>query len=202
MPTVWLWNEAQREDEEDRAKGLDPHRKRPHKTHSNTAYLGSNAGPERTGPAQQFQYRAVGEPAVDGQPMTGFDLQIQQVFVQWRYDPATGTYLRAQDGHPHMLTDNQQVFTENVVLIWLDYEPSHTDGRSPDGITTGTDPVTVFTGGQMITGTWSRADRLQPFALADDAGAPIRLTPGRTFIELPNSGRGSFPGNDSFTPIA
>ena len=32
---------------------LDPKRSRPHKTHANTALLRSNAGPERTGPAQQ-----------------------------------------------------------------------------------------------------------------------------------------------------
>jgi hypothetical protein len=60
----------------------------------------------------------------------------------------------------------------------------------------------VFTGGRMITGTWTRADRLNPFTLTDDAGAPILLTPGRTFFELANSGKGSFPGNDTFTAIA
>ena len=180
---------------------LDPKKKRPHKTHANTAFLRSNAGPDRTGPTQQYQYRAAGEAAAAGEPMTGFDLQIQQVFVQWRYDPTTGTYLRLQDGGPHILADNQQVSTENVVVAWLDYEPSHTDGRSPDGRTTGTDPVNVFTGGRMITGTWTRADRLAPFTLTDAAGAPILLTPGRTFFELPNSGKGSFPGSDAFTPI-
>ena len=64
---------------------LDPNRARPHKTHANTALIRANAGPDRTGPAQQFHYRGVGEPATAGEPMTGFDLQIQQVFVQWRY---------------------------------------------------------------------------------------------------------------------
>ncbi len=112
---------------------LDPKRSRPHKTHANTALLRSNAGPDRTGPTQQYHYRAVGEAATAGEPMTGFDLQIQQVFVQWRYDPDTATYLRSQEGKPHMLTDGNQVTTENVVVAWLDYNPSHTDGRSPDG---------------------------------------------------------------------
>jgi Protein of unknown function (DUF3048) N-terminal domain/Protein of unknown function (DUF3048) C-terminal domain len=181
---------------------LNPNRKRPHKTHANTAFLRSNAGPERTGPAQQFKYRGVGEPAVAGEPMTGFDLQIQTNFVQWRWDAAFGTYLRWQATEPHLLMDGNQVTTDNVVVAWLDYYPSHTDGRSPDGQTTGTDPLTVFTGGRMITGTWTRADRLNPFTLADDAGAPILLTPGRTFFELANSGKGSFPGNDTFTAIA
>jgi hypothetical protein len=180
---------------------LDPKRKRPHKTHADTAQLRSNAGPDRTGPSQQFHYRAVGEAAVAGEPMAGFDLQIQQVFVQWRYDPASGTYLRMQSDKPHMLTDGTQVSTENVIIAWLDYEPSRTDKRSPDGQTTGTELAMVFTGGRMITGTWTRADRLDPFAFIDDSGAPIQLTPGRTFIELANSGKGSFPGNDEFTAV-
>lgn len=180
---------------------LDSKRKRPHKTHADTAKLRSNAGPDRSGPPQQFHYRAVGAAATAGDAMNGFDLQIQQVFVQWRYDTASGTYLRSQEKRPHTLTDGKQVSTENVVVCELDYEPSHTDGRSPDGITTGTDPAIVFTGGRMITGTWSRTDRLSPFAFNDVSGAPILLTPGRTFIELSNSGKGSFLGNDEFTPV-
>lgn len=180
---------------------LDPKRSRPHKTHANTEKLRSNAGPERTGPAQQFHYRAVGEAATAGEPMTGFDLQIQLISVQWRYDPATGKYLRNQEGGRHMLTDGTQVSTENVVVAWLDYYPSNTDGRSPDGDSTGSGQVAVFTGGRMVMGTWSRVDRLDPFAFTDANGAPILLTPGRTFIELPNSGKGSFAGNDSFTPV-
>ncbi len=181
---------------------LDPNRGRPHKTHANTALLRANAGPDRTGPAQQFHYRAVGEAATAGDPMTGFDLQIQQVFVQWRYDAGTGRYVRSQDGRPHLLTDGKQVSTDNVAIFYLDYEPSHTDNRSPDGDTTGSNPAIVFTGGRMVLGTWTRNDRLEPFAITDASSAPILLTPGRTFIELPNSGKGSFRGNDKFTAVA
>jgi hypothetical protein len=180
---------------------LDSHRKRPHKTHANTAQLRTNAGPDRTAPVQQYGYRAVNEPATAGEPMTGFDLQIQQVFAQWRYDPTTGRYLRMQEGRPHVMADGQQVSTENVVIAWLDYYPSHTDGRSPDGATTGTEAVDVFTGGRRISGTWTRADRLDPFHLLDTSGAPILLTPGRTFFELPNSGKGAFAGSDTFTAV-
>ena len=64
---------------------LDPHKGRPHKTHLNTAFLRSNAGPDRTGPAQQYHYRAVGEAATAGQPMSGFDLFMQSVYMQWRH---------------------------------------------------------------------------------------------------------------------
>ena len=181
---------------------LDPHRSRPHKTHANTALLRSNAGPDRSGPAQQYHYRAVGEDATVGDLMSGFDLQIQQVFVQWRYDLGTNGYLRSQSKRPHLLANGSQVTTDNVVVLSLDYAPSHTDGRSPDGNTIGTNPAVVFTGGRMVLGTWTRNDRLEPFALNDASGAPILLKPGRTFIELANSGMGSFAGSDRFVPVA
>jgi hypothetical protein len=181
---------------------LDRKRSRPHKTHADTAQLRSDAGPDRTAPSPQYHYRAAGQAAAVGDPMSGFDLQIQQVFVQWRYDPATGTYLRSQAGKPHLLTDGAQVSTENVVVVWLDYDASQTDRRSPDGITIGTNPTAVFTGGRIVLGTWTRATRLDPFAFADPSAKPILLTPGRTFIELPNSGKGGLPGEDTFTPVA
>ncbi len=179
---------------------LDPKRGRPHKTHANTELLRTN-GTDRTGPPQQYHYRAVGEAATAGEAMTGFDMKMQTVSLAWRYDPTTGTYQRDQEGGAHRLTDGKQVSTENVIVAWLDYERSSTDARSPDGTTTGTNPAVVFTGGRMINGTWTRNDRLDAFAFADETGAPILLTPGRTFIELANSGNGNFPGDDTFTPV-
>jgi len=183
---------------------LDPNRGRPHKTHANTALLRSNAdGSDRTGPAQQFHYRPDGEDAVAGELMSGFDLQILQVFVQWRYDYGTNSYLRSQDGKPHMLTDGKQVSAQNVLIASLDYAPSHNDARAPDGNTIGTNPAVLFSGGRMVLGKWSREDRLDPFTFTDNDGAPMLMTPGRTFIELPNSGNGTYKGGaDKFTPVA
>lgn len=181
---------------------LDPNKKRPHKTHADTVQLRTNAGPDRTGPVQQYRYRAEGEAATAGYPMTGFDLQIEQVFVQWRYDAATGTYLRDQDDRTHKLADGSQVTTDNVIVVWLDYYSSSTDPRSPDGRSTGSGDVSVFTGGRVVNGTWNRKDRLDPFEFVDEKGEPILLTPGRTFIELPNSGKGRFAGRDEFTMVA
>lgn len=181
---------------------LDPNRSRPHKTHADTALLRTNAGPERTAPLQQFHYRAQGEAATVGEAMTGFDLKMQQVAMQWRYDPAYNTYWRSQDGKPHLLSDGTQVTAENVIVTWLDYAPSSTDNRSPDGTSTGSGGAVVFTGGRVVLGTWTRDDRLQPFAYTDPDGQPVRLTPGRTFIELPNSGDGRFNGwTDALTLV-
>jgi hypothetical protein len=87
-------------------------------------------------------------------------------------------------------------------VVWLDYYSSSTDPRSPDGRSTGTGEASVFTGGRVVNGTWSRADRLDPFSFVDDKGEPIMLKPGRTFIMLPNSGKGRFAGRDKFEMVA
>ncbi|NDI18513.1 MAG: DUF3048 domain-containing protein, partial [Actinobacteria bacterium] len=55
---------------------------------------------------------------------------------------------------------------------------------SPTSKTVGSGKVYVFTNGVMYEGKWTRDDRLKPFALTDSAGAPIKLTPGQTFVEV------------------
>ena len=42
----------------------------------------------------------------------------------------------------------------------------------------------MFSNGTVQTGTWSRANRTDPYTLTADDGTPIELTPGRTFVEL------------------
>ena len=46
----------------------------------------------------------------------------------------------------------------------------------------------VFTAGKQILGTWSRPDKSQPAQLLDAAGKVIALTPGQTWVELPDTG--------------
>jgi hypothetical protein len=170
-------------------------RHRPHATYNDTASLRSNAAPDRPGPAQQFQYRKDGDPA-QGADSPGFKLHIEQVHVQWDYNPETGFYDRSQEGKPHVMADKTQVAFNNVVVLWTDYGHSEADVRSPDGGTIGTGKAVVFTNGKTIDAQWSRADRLDPFALTDASGDPVLLTPGTTWFELANSGLGTFPGTD------
>jgi hypothetical protein len=45
-------------------------------------------------------------------------------------------------------------------------------------------PVAIFRDGIEITGTWSRNGLSQPTAFVSQAGTPITLQPGRTWVEL------------------
>ena len=73
------------------------------------------------------------------------------------------------------------------------YRPSPADARSPEAQTIGSGTALVFTGGKVVTGTWTRTDRLSPVVLTDASGEPILLTPGRTWVELARA--------STFTPV-
>jgi hypothetical protein len=73
------------------------------------------------------------------------------------------------------------------------YRPSPADRRSPEAQTIGSGEVMVFTHGTVVTGTWTRADRLSPIVLTTADGDPILLTPGRAFVELARKA--------TFTPV-
>jgi hypothetical protein len=49
----------------------------------------------------------------------------------------------------------------------------------------------VLTAGQLIEGTWTRPAPEAPATLTDAAGLPIGLTPGRTWVSLPELGGAS-----------
>ncbi len=134
-------------------------------------------------PPQQFTYRTDGE-AFNGEATKGVDLKMDGVKVNWTWDAGSASYLRFQDGKPHDDATLGQVNAANVVILETDYQPSPADARSPEAQTVGTGSAWVFTGGVMITGTWTRGDRLQPFQLKDEDGNVIALTPGRTWVEL------------------
>jgi Protein of unknown function (DUF3048) C-terminal domain/Protein of unknown function (DUF3048) N-terminal domain len=113
-----------------------------------------------------------------GVPMDGVD-------VAWTWDPTTGTYLRSQDGAPHIADTGAQIAAGNVVVIASVHVPSPVDARSPNPITVGTGPATVHRDGVAIEAVWSRAAPNEPFAFFELAtGAPIALDTGVTFVEL------------------
>lgn len=140
-------------------------------------------------PPQQFTYRGADE-AFNGEEASGVDLEMDGVDVAWRWDTASATYLRDEDGKPHQ-TDFGQVSAANVVVLEVEYRASAADTRSPEAQTTGTGTAMVFTAGVLVRGTWTRDENTSTFDLRDDDGNVIALTPGRTWVELARTGKAS-----------
>lgn len=157
-------------------------RKIPHNLYSNTAALYTQTPPFAPPAKQQFAYRKPGAPAA-GTPSAGAAVKLDSIDVDWDWDAADGLYYRTMEGRRHMDRNSGQVSTNNVVVLAMEYVPGISG--SPDAQTIGKGEAFVFTGGNYVHGTWSRADIHDPFALVADDGQVIQLLPGRTFIELP-----------------
>jgi hypothetical protein len=105
----------------------------------------------------------------------------------WKGD-GEGNLLRDQDGKPHEdgATD-EQVRTKNVVVLEVDVDSGISDARYgviPRTIIISSGRAWVFEDGRHIEGTWSKASQTAPIVLLDSTGAPLKLAPGNTWVEL------------------
>src|SRR3954451_4818654 len=165
----------------------------PHNLYAQGSGLFTMAPAGATPPPQQFAYRKAGDTAA-GDPSSGVDLKMDGVKVSWKFDAGSCMYRRFQAGKAHNDAALGQVDAQNVVVLVVDYVPSPVDSKSPEAQTTGTGEVYAFSDGKVVHGKWNRTDRLLPYTLTADDGTPIRLTPGRTWVELARV--------DSTTPLA
>jgi len=149
------------------------------------------AGKEGRGgrPTPQFAYRSTSDP-VPGTPVTGVKVNMDgNMRSSWEWDDRSGLYVRSHQDDPHVEADGTRVSTHNVVILVCEYKTSVADSRSPEAQTTGDGVAWVFTGGSMVTGTWSRADKNSGWTLTADDGTEIALTPGRTWVQLIRKGQ-------------
>ena len=108
---------------------------------------------------------------------------------------AEGTrWLVSVDGHPAMTTDQGRTSADNVIIQHVHVVPGkYTDHNAghPDNevfsLTTGQGSADFYRDGKVWHGQWSKPTDTSPTAYTVN-GAPIHLTPGRTWIVLDGSG--------------
>ena len=86
---------------------------------------------------------------------------------------------------PDVDADGVRLAPKNVVVMFVQYI-GRRRRRASEAELTGTGDAWVFTGGKEIKGHWTRPDKAKPAKLTDAKGAEIRLTPGQTWVELPD----------------
>ena len=171
----------------------DRTRRAPHNLYVDAASLWGLAPEEVTPPRPIFEFRDEGSPEAAGvQASSGVDLTwgggAASSPVSWTWDPALALYTREQRDHPHADESGTQLGAQNVVVLVTPYGQSPADARSPEALTVGSGEAYVFTAGTVVRGRWDRPSVEEPARLTDEAGAPILLTPGQTWIELPREG--------------
>ena len=146
---------------------------------------------KRVPPQPLFTYRAARAP-VGGVPATSVYVGFQgspSFAVTWTWDGSSGTWKRSIFGSPEIAASGKQLAPKNVVVMFVHYvggDPNH-GNIGAEAELTGQGRALVFTGGHEITGTWSRPDKNAPARLLNAAGQQIALTPGQTWVELPDT---------------
>jgi hypothetical protein len=163
----------------------DRSRRAPHNLYAQGDLLFAQAQVDQGAPPQMFQFLATGEDFA-GRPVPGVTVDFDGITPTFRWDAARDGWAREQYGDPHVdaVTGEQHAPT-NVVVLFSEYGRSPADPRSPEAITVGEGTAWVFSQGEVIEGRWVRPDATQPAQLLDGSGDVIKLTPGRTWVELP-----------------
>lgn len=177
----------------------DNSRKAPHNLYANIAAI--DASTPGTPPPPLFSFLPAGQPQAHGVPTAGITVDYGDgVRADYAWDAERGGWDRFQIDERHHRADSAtvdandvQVSPANVVILFTEYGQSPSDARSPMALSTGAGEAIVLSQGKMVHGTWSRETSLHPWTLTDDAGAPIQLAPGRTWVSLPQTGSAVTP---------
>ena len=162
-------------------------RSAPHNLYGRSSLLLERGGtPVPPSPLFQFLDPEQGQ-TFAGEPIASFHLNYQLGYdASYVWDATVGGWKRFQGTDEPFLAagiPETQVAPANVVVQFTPY------AGFGEGNLFGTGEVWVFSNGQLVRGTWTRNDVGVPPAFTDATGAPILLTPGRTWVELFPTGR-------------
>ena len=152
----------------------------------------------RSGPPQPyFPFASTREEVSATRGKRGRSIKIpyqgDSYFMGYDYDKGKKRYLRSMPWGPHVLADGTRVSTDNVLVIKAKQhygkifrgnghdEPLH-DIISARG------KFYYFNRGRYVTGTWRKGKVEEPFEFTLKGGSPLKMAPGRTFVELPDRG--------------
>jgi hypothetical protein len=107
----------------------------------------------------------------------------------WTFDRATGRWRRSETGgHAAVSAGGALLVADNVLILRVRIRdagyPDPAGNPVPETVFTGTGGAVLLHGGRRVTGTWSKSGPLAALQLAGADGRPLRLSPGRTWIEL------------------
>jgi hypothetical protein len=164
-----------------------------HTMFTNTAALWDILDQRGLNGRQELQGMAFMEAAPDGgQEASQITVAYRATTALWRYDEASGRWLRWDDGAVH--TDEltgEQLSAANVVVVLANHvetdilEDAFGGGHYSIQVQIwGQGPVRIFRDGQVYEATWVRADRHDMLSFVDEDGNPLPLKPGNTWFQV------------------
>jgi hypothetical protein len=180
----------------------DSARPSPYNLFSETEKLFDLAPDGAVPPPALFAYRSPGAPpsGPDARAVTHAKAWWQAskyTEALWDWDETAKGWRRTQNGEAHVDAAGKQVTPANVVLQFVTYHDTgqvdSTGTAVPEADVIGEGDAWVLTGGMLIPCRWSKASDTDITHYTDASGAPVKLTPGKTWVELvpPNQAEAS-----------
>jgi len=132
-------------------------------------------------PPQLLRYRGVAQAAA-GTQAAGVDIDWGNTAVSYRWNGSG--WQRSQNGTPHKDSAGVIVAPPNLIVQVTEYGISGADAESPEALTVGSGVAYIYSGGNVIQGTWSRQHATDRIIYRDGNGAEVLLAPGRTWIAI------------------
>jgi hypothetical protein len=109
--------------------------------------------------------------------------------MSYRYDDATGRYLRSMPWGEHVLKNGTRVATDNILVIratqqYTKIYPGRGGAEPVHGIIDAKGTFVYAHGGRAVTGTWTKGAVQERFRFTLDGGGPLLMAPGQTYVEL------------------
>jgi len=137
-------------------------------------------------PPAMFEYRGPDDALPEtATPVTTVRVDYGGYRIEYTWDDEVDGWARTQQGSAHVDAAGDQVAPENVVIQFINYSASLAFAGSPHAELLGTGDAWILTQGRIITGRWTREGEADITTYVDATGAPILLTPGRTWVALP-----------------
>jgi hypothetical protein len=106
----------------------------------------------------------------------------------WDWNPTLKAWQRTQNNEAHVDASGRQVTPANVVIQFVTYHDTgqvdSTGTAVPEADVVGEGEAWILTGGMLIPCHWSKASDTDITHYTDASGAAVKLTPGKTWVEL------------------
>lgn len=103
---------------------------------------------------------------------------------EFTYDPETDLYTRTVKGAPYIDKETgENVTVSNILVQKVTSEVLDEKGRLSIDLMAGGDAM-LFTGGEVITGTWTQKNLHNTTIFKDENGKKFRLTKGKSWVEV------------------
>ena len=158
---------------------------------------------EQPAPKPGFEFDAIPTAVSQGTPVLGLSVDYPDMLSEWELGTAAfpwsqgeePAWLRTQDRKEHVQQDGARVVAKNVVVLEVVHDLSFVDpkyGAIPKAkIVDNAGIAHIFSDGHYLQGTWAKGAQDSHILLFDEAGNPIKLAIGTTWVEMMDLPRSS-----------